>query len=871
MSANSQQIVFRLPLLRSPLLWAILLSTLAWALYLSTLRPGLLPADSGEFQWVAATLGLAHPPGFPLYTLLAYLFTLLPGDAARNVNLFSSITSAATLALFFLILSALIDHSKRPTTSRVGRRWPLDATGIATVLLGTGTTFWAQATTTNIRSLTGLFAALLFYFLVKWALATDANRSPAPLRAPFLFAAALGLGVTHHLSLLFMGGIMVVWLLWQDRSLLTKLQRLLAFVGAGLIGLLPLLYLPWREPELRQIGPFMTYILGLGFSNDFFFVTDWPGLWQRLTVMGNVLTFQWPAIVLWTAAVGLLFLIIHQRSLAILMVATFGIHLFVTATYRAPQTVEYMLPAYIPLMLLFGYGLYHLLCPFFDAAGEADWLSVLPSGVRLGIGLLLLLALLYAPAQRIVQNGRSYRWLASQHDTLDLTRGWLDDAPQGSVILADWHWFTPLNYLRSVAGVRPDVDIEFVNPRSDSYGRDWAESITAHLDTGRPVIATHFDPDTYTQLPPYLPLEDAVLFPQMPLQSVPADFVPLDLQLGAQIDVVGLRLPDDPFRAGERQAVEIAWRELELDAAGQPWKLFLHLVDNSGRLVAQADLAPQIRPAGYSLTRFELTPRPGGALGGATLLLGAYRLDGTPLPDGDANPRSVVAETTIGPTVWRPVTLNPAPFWQRLNRETGMRLIGEDRDTSQPGQLRVYRHYEVENNLYWTEVETLPADHQAADSVYIPLGEGLVWTGATPALADLSPIPGQKLAVTQHLIADRPILRDYGVAVRLIGLEADQFTWAWLNPDEDRDVPATGAIPTLKWVVGSEIAHPRFLTIPPAAEPGQTVEGFLSVYDLFTRRQVPILDERITNSGRPWIVFDRGTIGLTDGRLSAAE
>ncbi|MFN2189936.1 MAG: protein O-mannosyl-transferase family, partial [Candidatus Promineifilaceae bacterium] len=63
-----------------PVLWigALLIAAGFLALYLATLSPGLLPADSGEFQLVGSTFGVAHPPGFPLYTILANLMSLLP-------------------------------------------------------------------------------------------------------------------------------------------------------------------------------------------------------------------------------------------------------------------------------------------------------------------------------------------------------------------------------------------------------------------------------------------------------------------------------------------------------------------------------------------------------------------------------------------------------------------------------------------------------------------------------------------------------------------------------------------------------------------------------------------------------------------------
>ncbi|MCI0406252.1 MAG: DUF2723 domain-containing protein, partial [candidate division Zixibacteria bacterium] len=126
-------------------------------LYIGTLAPDILPADNGEFQLVAAELGVAHPPGFALYTTLAHLMTRLPLNAspAYKVNLFSALTSTATLLLVYLSVYRL---TRRPLAGVT-----------AALALGTATTFWAQATTANIRSLTALFAAAAIYALLRMA------------------------------------------------------------------------------------------------------------------------------------------------------------------------------------------------------------------------------------------------------------------------------------------------------------------------------------------------------------------------------------------------------------------------------------------------------------------------------------------------------------------------------------------------------------------------------------------------------------------------------------------------------------------------------------------------------------------------------
>ena len=163
--------------------WVIFLAFLA--LYTATLLPDVLPADSGEFQLVAATAGVAHSPGYPLYTMLGWLFAHLPlgpGPAWR-VNFFSAVIAAATVALVF--------HTARRMTCSV---WG----GLAAALtLGSATTFWATATTASIRPLTAFFTALCLYALVEYKSRVAASTSP-PDRWLVLFALALSLGLAHH-------------------------------------------------------------------------------------------------------------------------------------------------------------------------------------------------------------------------------------------------------------------------------------------------------------------------------------------------------------------------------------------------------------------------------------------------------------------------------------------------------------------------------------------------------------------------------------------------------------------------------------------------------------------------------------------------
>ncbi len=87
---------------------ALTLFIASLALYVRTLAPSLLFGDSAEFQTIASTLGIGHPTGYPVYILLAKLFTFIPvHDVAYRVNFFSAFCAALTISLIYLILRKL--------------------------------------------------------------------------------------------------------------------------------------------------------------------------------------------------------------------------------------------------------------------------------------------------------------------------------------------------------------------------------------------------------------------------------------------------------------------------------------------------------------------------------------------------------------------------------------------------------------------------------------------------------------------------------------------------------------------------------------------------------------------------------------------
>jgi hypothetical protein len=212
--------------------------TAAGLLYGATAARDIVVGDTPEFIAAAITLGVPHGPGYPLFTLLGHIFTLLPlGSLPFRVNLLAVACCAVTVGIVYFTAFRLTGH-----------RFPSAA---AALLLAFTPLFWRWSLVAEVFSLNNLLASVFIFFLVLW--------QERPERTKFLVAAALvsGLALTnHHTFVLF--GPAVIFLLWQQRKLLFARPQLFAACPAALLlGLLPYLYVPWaaaRNPVVNWQG-----------------------------------------------------------------------------------------------------------------------------------------------------------------------------------------------------------------------------------------------------------------------------------------------------------------------------------------------------------------------------------------------------------------------------------------------------------------------------------------------------------------------------------------------------------------------------------------------------------------------------------------
>src|SRR3954463_708981 len=195
---------------KTPYAWGALTAVVVFTIYLATLAPTTAFWDTSEYIAAAKVLGIPHPPGNPLFIIMAHTFGLLPLAAsyAVRINLFAAATSAAAAGLWFLV-------AERWLRGIVPQRWARYAAAFAGVLVGaTSWTVWNQSTVNEkVYTLSLLSIALVMWLVVRWG---DDEPGTHRDRWLLLIAYVLALTSTNHMMGVLAVPALAVYVLWTD-------------------------------------------------------------------------------------------------------------------------------------------------------------------------------------------------------------------------------------------------------------------------------------------------------------------------------------------------------------------------------------------------------------------------------------------------------------------------------------------------------------------------------------------------------------------------------------------------------------------------------------------------------------------------------
>lgn len=194
------------PPLYRPIDWMTFAATtvLVFLGYLLTLAPDLTLQDSGELAVGSYYAGVPHPPGYPVWTLYTWLFTVLipVSNIAYRVALSSAVAAALSCGLLGLMVSrgSSMMIEGIPDVKNLDRRWEnlicIVSGFVAGMLLAFNGFFWSQAVIVEVYTLSVLSLMAVLCCLLRWVYAPQQRRYL--YIAFFLF----GLCFTNHQTLI---------------------------------------------------------------------------------------------------------------------------------------------------------------------------------------------------------------------------------------------------------------------------------------------------------------------------------------------------------------------------------------------------------------------------------------------------------------------------------------------------------------------------------------------------------------------------------------------------------------------------------------------------------------------------------------------
>lgn len=400
---------------------------LLFAVYAASAPRTVALEDDAFFILASHYLGVAHPPGYPLHTLLGKLATLLPvGSIAYRVHLLSAAFGALACALLWLCARAL-------SLGRV-------AAWLAALGLGLSPAFWSQSIVAEVYT---LHAALFLGML--WTALRGGSLSAMAL--------LLGLSLANHWPLTLLGAPALAVLVWPRRA---QLVRRLPLVLAGL---LPYAWMVWasRYSPIAFYGP----------------IESLQELWYYVSREGYAQadaspTAGWHDRVLFAAFLvreALLQLAVAGTLLALAGVAAQGA--VAGRGVAAALVLAFLMPSFVLVLLLgFDYDVLHQnvmrVYPLTAWAVLALWMALglewiarrRAWGARAtaGVACALLAAIAVLGAWRNVRPG--YDWSERY------ARAVLESLPRGASLVtrADAD-LGPIAYFHLVEGLRPDVTL----------------------------------------------------------------------------------------------------------------------------------------------------------------------------------------------------------------------------------------------------------------------------------------------------------------------------------------------------------------------------------------------------------------------------
>jgi hypothetical protein len=415
--------------------------------------------DAGELAAVASLLGIAHPTGYPLFTIVAHCALWVPigGEEILRLNGFSAVVVAAAMGVFFRVLLVLSRMSQarnrknRDDGSQV-KSVTLLASAVASLVLGLSATVWAQSVAIEVYGLHLLLILLTILFFLKGIEESSREGREIPRR---LFAAAffLGLSFANHLTtLLIVPALFYLYVSTHgiSRESAVRVLRLFPFFC---LGLSPYLYLPIRSgahPPLEwgfpaEIERLFWHVSGKQYRSWMF--SSFDSAEKQLSYFVNHISSEFNWILLAVLLFGVWTSFRANRKIFWFLVVALVGCVFYSINYDIHDIDSYFLLAYV-------------VAGVFIFFGTVGLLEFLPATRLTRSYTLVGVLLLGLPAVQLLSNRKEVSE-ADNYLVADYTHNVFSNTARDALILSyQWDYFVaPSLYFQLVRHERPDLTI----------------------------------------------------------------------------------------------------------------------------------------------------------------------------------------------------------------------------------------------------------------------------------------------------------------------------------------------------------------------------------------------------------------------------
>lgn len=483
----------------------VLTGILSFVFFLTTIAPSVVQIDTGELAAVQATLGIAHPTGYPLFTILGYVFSLLPLPFTKifQLNLLAAIYCSIAITIFTYSVKFILDnlnsfqffktirekskkkkdstnneHHKSISVNELSETNKIIASIFSGIFLALNKTFWFQSTSVEVYSLHLLLISIIILSLLKAFLSTDIKKQNE--KNWVIFAAALALGFTNHMTtLLILPGVAYLYFTKNgfNKNIFKRIVLMLIIFFVILI--LVYSYLPIRasqNPSLNWGNPFnleriIRHVSGQQYQVWLFSSTEAAAKQFNYFISNLPKEFSFSLLL---AFIGLIVSFIYARKFFILNIILFFSTVLYSINYDIIDIDSYFLLAYLSLAFFSVFGILQLL--------------LLADKNKLNIVFPILLLALFSG----IQFYSNYKTVNQSNNYIyeDYTKSLINSVPQNSIVFSyQWDYFISASYyFQLVEGFRNDVIII----DKELLRRSWYYN---QLETNHPKLVSGLKPE----------------------------------------------------------------------------------------------------------------------------------------------------------------------------------------------------------------------------------------------------------------------------------------------------------------------------------------------------------------------------------------